>query len=160
MLFSWFNLYWSRGREPAGSIGVKVEGNSLVLTYCYTYCGESQDVKERVYLDYTRCNYGGRRPWFLCPGCGRRVGILVLGGKLFACPHCYRLKYWCQLETKLDTANRKIQKLKNRLNRKGLHQRTRDRLRKRLMEAEIRADEIFCMRAARFAPFKDWIQNV
>jgi hypothetical protein len=43
------------------------------------------------------------------------VAVLVSGGKLFLCPHCYRLKHWSQLETDVDRANRKVQKLKERL---------------------------------------------
>jgi len=47
-----------------------------------------------VRLDWTACNFGGERTWFLCPtmGCGRRVAILY-GGEIFACRHCYQLTY-------------------------------------------------------------------
>jgi hypothetical protein len=142
---------WTRGGEPSGNINVKVENDCLRLIYRYRDYGEEwQDVKERVYLDWTRCNYGGRRPWFLCPLCGRRVGILAAAGKLFLCRHCYRLKYWSQLETDLDRTNRKVTNLKNRLNRKGLHQKTRDRLQCKLLEAEMLADELFCLKAAKW----------
>jgi hypothetical protein len=46
-----------------------------------------------------RRNYGGKRPWFLCParGCGRRVAVLY-GGGIFACRHCHRLAYQSQRE--------------------------------------------------------------
>jgi hypothetical protein len=49
---------------------------------------------ERVRLEWTRCNYGGSRPWSLCPtrGCGRRVAILYVGSTL-ACRHCRHLAY-------------------------------------------------------------------
>jgi Transposase DDE domain len=32
-------------------------------------------------LEWTPCNYGGARPWFLCPmdGCRRRVAVLYAG---------------------------------------------------------------------------------
>ena len=92
------------------------------------------------------CNYGGERPRFLCPGGGRRVGVLASAGKYFLCRHCYRLKYCSQWETDLDLAMRKVRDLKERLNRKGPHQRTRDRLRHRLNEAIERENDLFIMR--------------
>jgi hypothetical protein len=33
---------------------------------------------EDVELDRTACNYGGERPWWLCPECGRRCAVLYL----------------------------------------------------------------------------------
>lgn len=150
--YSW---KWTRGGEPSGNIQINVENDCLILCYCLTRDGKSEDVRERVCLDWTSCNYGRERPWFLCPGCGRRVGILALGGKLFLCRHCYRLKYWSQLETDLDRANRKVQKLKERLGEKewlkpkGMHQKTFDRLHSELLDAEIKADELFVIGAAK-----------
>ncbi len=150
-----FDYSWTRGGEPSGNIRIRTEEGCLILEYRHTRYDKSEDVAERVYLTWTRCNYGGRRPWFLCPTCGRRVGLLILGGKLFACRHCYRLKYWSQLETDLDRANRKVQKLKARLGEKtrlkpkGMHQKTFDRLHTRLTEAEMEADELFCLGAAK-----------
>jgi hypothetical protein len=37
-------------------------------------------------------NYGGRRYWFLCPHCGRRVRYLY-SGRLFLCRTCHNLTY-------------------------------------------------------------------
>jgi hypothetical protein len=36
-----------------------------------------EGVVERIQFAYTRTNFGGRRAWFLCPGCGRRCGKLA-----------------------------------------------------------------------------------
>jgi hypothetical protein len=82
------------------------------------------------------------------------VGILAAASRLFLCRHCYRLKYSSQLETDLERAQRKRDKLRERLGEKewlkpkGMHQKTFDRLRARLIEAEMRADEIWCMDAS------------
>ncbi len=41
----------------------------------------------------------GKRYWFMCPWykggvyCGKRVGVLYMDGKYFACRHCYELTY-------------------------------------------------------------------
>src|SRR5215472_1990244 len=47
-----------------------------------------------VKIEWTPCNYGGTRPWFLCPrrGCGRRVAILYCDSD-FGCRTCRRLTY-------------------------------------------------------------------
>jgi hypothetical protein len=59
----------------------------------------------------------------------------------------------------MDRANRKVQKLRDRLNSKGLHQKTRDPLRDNLTEAEKQADGLLCMKLMRFRPFKEWTRK-
>jgi len=147
--FSW---QWSIDGKPSGDIRVEIKRDHLFLIYRYRDGGkEWQDVEERVYLDWTRCNYGGQRPWFLCPGCGRRVGLLAAAGKLFLCRHCYHLSYSSQNETELDRMNGKKQKIRARLGAKewlkpkGMHQKTFERLHSRLVDAEMLADELFNM---------------
>jgi hypothetical protein len=82
--------------------------------------GEWEDVKEPVSLEWTPCNFGGERPWFVCPGvvngkrCGRRVAILYGPGKYFLCRHCYDLRYESQRKDKKDRALRRAQKIKTR----------------------------------------------
>jgi hypothetical protein len=151
-----YSSRWTRGDKPAGDIGIKTESGYILLIYGYRRGDDEwRHVEERVYLDWTPCNYGGRRPWFLCPGCGRRVGILAAAGKYFLCRHCYGLKYSSQLESDLDRAQRKVQKIKDRMGEKTwtkpkrMHQNTFDRLKRRLIEAEMKADEIFCIMAAK-----------
>jgi len=70
-----------------------------------------------VGLEWTPCNFGGERPWFVCPGvrCGRRVAILYGPGKYFLCRHCYDLRYESQREDKKDRALRRAQKITQRL---------------------------------------------
>jgi hypothetical protein len=55
---------------------------------------DSSSEKRPVWLEWTPCNYGGSRAWFLCPApnCGQRVAILYYGGAV-ACRHCRRLAY-------------------------------------------------------------------
>lgn len=53
--------------------------------------------RRRVGLDWTACHFGGRRSWFLCPDCGRRVGVLYIG-RQFACRRCCGLAYASQRE--------------------------------------------------------------
>ena len=80
----WFSLRWSRAGRQTGSIRGAVEGNArperVILLYRHLSgpSGEWQDVREPVPLAWTTCNFGGERPWFICPGagCGRRVAVL------------------------------------------------------------------------------------
>jgi len=57
---------------------------------------------QEIALTFTPCRFGGRRTWFLCPSCGRRVGKVYLpcsmyyGGQrvaCFRCRFCYGLTY-------------------------------------------------------------------
>jgi hypothetical protein len=53
----------------------------------------------RVWIEWTPCNYGGKRAWFLCPrGCGHRVAILYYGDSP-ACRHCCELAYDSQQDS-------------------------------------------------------------
>lgn len=48
-----------------------------------------------VQLSYSRCNYGGKRWWFLCPKCNRQAGVLyrLPLQSLFLCRSCQNLTY-------------------------------------------------------------------
>ena len=113
-VFSW---QWTIcGREVA-SIQMRSEADRLVLIYRNrNHGGEWQPMEYPVYLEWTNCALGGRRPWFLCPtkGCGRRVAVLF-GGSIFACRHCQKLTYECQRETDDDRAARRADTIRRRL---------------------------------------------
>ena len=118
-----FRSSWSRCGRETGSIGGFVSGNQVILSYRHRRGsgGEWEDVKEPVPLEWTPCNFGGERPWFVCPGvvngvaCGRRVAILYGPGKYFLCRHCYDLRYESQRQDKKDRALRRAQKIRQRL---------------------------------------------
>jgi len=44
----------------------------------------------------TRCNYGGRREWFICQKCYKRAGILYRDRDMFKCRKCLDLVYYSQ----------------------------------------------------------------
>jgi hypothetical protein len=71
------------------------------------------------YLTWTPCNYGGERPWLVCPGCRRRVGKLF-GPRLslrrgWACRHCHSLRYESQVERPVFPALTRVAGTKARL---------------------------------------------
>ncbi len=140
---------WFRGEKPAGSIGIQAQEGRLVLDY--TWCGsdeERENITEPVALSHTPCHYGGKRPWFICPSCQRRVAKLYGAGKYFFCRHCYNLAYQSQRESKPDRSLRKAQNIRVRMGGtgniselfpfkpKGMHWSTYERLWREAEDAE------------------------
>jgi hypothetical protein len=115
-----FSLRWLRADRETGSIG-GVSHDDDRVTFFYRHRGGSggewEDVKETVPLEWQACNFGGERPWFICPGadCGRRVAVLYGPGRYFLCRHCYDLRYESQREDKMHRALRRAQKIRERL---------------------------------------------
>ena len=137
-----FGWNWLRNGEEVASIQTRTEVDRVILNYrSRSNGGEWQAMEYPVTLEWTPCNLGGRRAWFLCParGCGRRVAILF-GGSIFACRHCHKLAYECQRETDDDRAMRRADTIRRRLGwgagianpeggkPKGMHWRTFERL--------------------------------
>jgi len=106
---------------------------------------------------WTACHLGGQRPWFVCSiyssgrHCGRRVPLLYLADKLFACRRCYGLAYASQREALYLRDVDKAQKIRMRLGGstvmseafpnkpKGMHWQTYERLRRAHDAAEWRS---------------------
>lgn len=101
-----FTASWCRRYRKDSSIGVRVLGaagveraSAVELSYFRGSEGRKEDVCYAVPLSWTPCNFGGSRPWFVCPGavngvsCGRRVAKLYLKGRYFLCRHCHDLAY-------------------------------------------------------------------
>ena len=138
-----FGWHWMVNGEEVASIQMRTEFDRVILNYrSRSDGGKWQPMEYPVNLEWTPCNFGGRRAWFLCParGCGRRVAILF-GGSIFACRHCHKLAYPCQRETDDDRAARPADTIRRRLGWKpgilngeggkprGMHWRTFERLR-------------------------------
>ncbi len=152
-----FSLRWSRARQETGSIRGAVIGDGkperMILTYRHRSgaSGEWEEVREPVHLTWTACNFGGQRPWFVCPGagCGRRVAILYGPGRYFLCRRCYDLVYESQRENEMHRALRRAHTIRERLGGstsmiepfpekpKGMHWKTYDRLWWEHHEAEM-----------------------
>jgi hypothetical protein len=153
----WFSLRWSRAGRETGSIRGVVDGSARPEQVLLLYRHRSgprtewEDVHEPVALEWTGCNFGGERPWFVCPGlgCGRRAAILYGEGRYFLCRHCYDLVYESQRENQMTRALRRAQAIRERLGGsanmtkpfpekpKGMHWRTYERLSWEHDEAEM-----------------------
>lgn len=92
---------WSGNKNSIGIEGNVMDDKPYVrLHYTITrQSGEKKEIDYKVYLATTKCNFGGKRYWFVCPlsvdgkYCGRRVGTLYSGGDYYGCRHCYNLTY-------------------------------------------------------------------
>lgn len=106
------NITWSNNGEQTARIGIESliieEEKYIRMIYTQTDrdTGSKEDFDYKIPLTTTKCFFGGERYWFTCPWyvngkyCGRRVGVLYLGGKHFACRHCHNLSYESRNENK------------------------------------------------------------
>ena len=82
---------------------------------------EWQDVEEPVVIRWRDCRYGGRRPYFVCPGvvngahCGRHTVKLHCAGRYYLCRHCYRLSHASRNESSCDRSLRRANKIRTKL---------------------------------------------
>ena len=112
----WQRYSW---RWQDGS-NIVIETKPGVVELIYSISRNDQpreDVHIEVTLSWSSCNYGGERPWFICPGkgCGRRVAKLYLVGKYFLCRHCHDLTYSSQRQADEFRMLDKAQKIFRRL---------------------------------------------
>ena len=113
------NITWKNG----SNIGLKkLNEYEVALYYSNTVNGTAKNYDYEIGLDYTACNYGGERVWFICPDCGERVRKLYLRGGVFRCRSCQNLNYIIQQEDKRDYVMRsidhKMYKIQDRLKTK------------------------------------------
>ena len=92
-----------------------------------------------VGITTSSCHYGNYRYWFICPHCGKRVGVLYCAG-LYVCRQCIGANYATQLMQPIDKLFSKVAKIRHRLQwqqgianghgsrPKGMHKTTYDRL--------------------------------
>jgi hypothetical protein len=148
-----FSLSWSRAGRQTGSIVGVASRDQVTLLYRRRRGpgGDWEDVQETVPLTWTACNFGGERPWFICPraGCRRRVALLYGPGRYFLCRYCYDLTYQSQRENKMYRALHRAQDIRRRLGGsasmmepfpekpKGMHWSTYERLWWEHREAEM-----------------------
>lgn len=138
-----FTTRWSRNGETIAKIDVNSEGNRLMLSYyCRSNGSDWQYMHYPIHLQTTPCHYGGKRYWFTCPAtnCSKRVAVMYLGDRYFACRKCCQLVYQSQRESMEDRAIRKVDKIREFLEwepgflngrgwkPKGMHWKTFNRL--------------------------------
>ena len=103
---------WYRQGKPIRSVDYIVSEQGLNLS-CRNRRGE--DYIQTLIIDYTPCNFGGERPWFLCDRCERRVAIVYSFGGRFSCRHCGNLTYLSQQDANFDGTMKRLRIIGERL---------------------------------------------
>lgn len=126
------HVSWTRVSDATviASVSVAATQGELRLHYALREPdGEAEEISYVVRLTHTGCNYGGQRPWFVCPGvvhgvpCGRRVGKLYNRGRYFVCRHCHELAYESQRRGAAARLWATAADLRHRLGQNGVRRR-------------------------------------
>ncbi len=150
---------WRRGGEPVASVRGVVSREEVLLWYTATRVGgEAEHVQDALPLVWTPCTFGGTRPWFACPGCGTRRGVLYLppGESRFRCRECHGLAYSSTRMEPLERATERVRTVQRRLKPvcsydpfavpprpQGMRASTYERVQGELREAQFRRDEVY-----------------
>ena len=72
-----------------------------------------------IRVEWTRCHFGGRRPWFICTFCEKRVGKMyeILGG--ICCRTCANLGYVSQCMGKIHRRQIKAERMRRLMGDEG-----------------------------------------
>lgn len=149
-----FTWSWHHSDEPTGNIGVVVHGaDSLALQYMVGSDDQRRDASQTIRLAHTACNYGKSRPWFVCPVCQRRAGVLYMRAGRFACRHCQRVAYSSQAEDAMTRTWRLQRRIEETIGEdwqrpSGMRHRTYARLLNQLEACQQKRDAAFCVAAA------------
>ena len=94
-------------------VGLKLPPLAMMRTNRYAV--EVQYAKDRrwqsIPVQWTRCHFGGYRPWLECV-CRRRAGKLYDSGFGFACRQCLNLIYECQRRSRNGRLCMRLAKLR------------------------------------------------
>ena len=74
-----------------GSVA-EIEGQDNGLEIVHRPAHYPENLDDHLCLTWTPCNFGGHRPWFICPGCGERIAVLYAFPH-FRCRACHPLAY-------------------------------------------------------------------
>lgn len=112
------------GKDTPGTlIGYTLTPRGLELSYRPIPGGgigyQGAERREFVGVVWSACHMGGRRPWFTCPGCSRRVGKLYLQKAGFRCRTCGNFVYASQHALRGDKGRLLASKIRTRLGGSG-----------------------------------------
>jgi hypothetical protein len=97
--------------EHVAQVAYAVEDEFVRLAYLI----DGKPAVREIGLTRTACNYGGTRPWFVCPLRGERIAVLYLRGGRFACRHCQGVAHASKSEDAIDRSWRRQRKAEVKL---------------------------------------------
>jgi hypothetical protein len=112
---------WQAVRGVLGNFVLyEVKKDRVLLKYEYQSPDkEAQLVIETIWLDHTVPHFGGKRVWFSCPKCCKRVAVLFRVDRRFRCRKCHKLSYPTQSWDAFNCFGQKAQKIRRRLGGSG-----------------------------------------
>lgn len=111
--FSKYDWVWrtNKGADQA-TVTITVLTDALQLLFPMNGIDR---VLQDVRLTYSIGPQGGKRPWFVCPTCRRRVGMLYYTTDLpFRCRTCCKLAYPSQYQSRDQSYGRQARMLSHR----------------------------------------------
>lgn len=140
------------GLEKA-SIGFRVCASTLHLDFAIN----GTPVAQRLPLVTTACHFGGERTWFRCPCCARRVAVVYMRWRRFACRRCNQIAYQSQCEDACGRSWIKQSRAEAKLGPnwqrpKGMKRRTYQQLWDTVTECEMMRDRWLEQHALRLFP--------
>jgi hypothetical protein len=143
---------WSSGGRQTANISIIAGEGHVTLDYRSRNSVDTWlAMNYRVTVTWTPCNFGGERPWWVCPSCAKRVGVLW-GGLKYLCRHCQQINYESTRTTESNKPFDRAGKIRKRLGwvpgiahgpgdkPKGMHWTT--------LERELNKHNQHCMAAA------------
>jgi hypothetical protein len=98
----------------------KIKKDRVLLEYIHQSPEkEEQLVIETIQLVYTATHFGGKRAWFSCPQCCKRVAVLFRVDRRFRCRKCHNLSYPTQSWDEFDRAGNTARKIRLKLGGSG-----------------------------------------
>ena len=120
----WCYRTWRRGDRALLTVMIQALDDGVELSYPpRTRADKGRIFRQTRYdvpLEWTACNFGGERPWFVCPGevdgvaCGGRAAKLYYRDGLFLCRLCQDLSYASQGRVLRTSPLRKAQAIRLR----------------------------------------------
>ena len=111
---------WSRSSGQKIIVGITINPGEGIILHDWRLHGWQADSKlaaYRVRVVFTVPHFGGRRPWWICPGCGQRVQHLYRK-PMFQCRTCHGLTYPVRREHVADAVTRGTRKRLQRIARR------------------------------------------
>ncbi len=143
---------WASGGRRTANISIIAGEGHVTLDYRSRNSVDTWlAMNYRVAVTWTPCNFGGERPWWVCPSCAKRVGVLW-GGQKYLCRHCHQINYESTRTTESNKPFDRAGKIRKRLGwvpgiahgpgdkPKGMHWTT--------LERELNKHNQHCMAAA------------
>ena len=95
-----------------GSIRFKISTDQIT----FSYSSVCNSVFQTVQLDWHNCKYGSKRPYFICPSCGKRILTLYCVHTDFQCHKCSNLYYRSQADNAFKRIIARYEKEREKLN--------------------------------------------